>query len=183
MKKCVEILIEYLATKQNNLNTQFGLALQWCRLVQMNTASVSSSSAAAAAPLNRQQINSLFESILKHVIAAASTYAKLANQKEAKTAKFGEFFLNLYELFEACKIPLRQSSHFSIYLDMMITCYRLLYKNENPYAVLPAINDVDSYNDEFQRALDLGARKTSEKTKKKSQKASNKNTQPVQDEN
>lgn len=171
MKKCVEILIEYLAVK-SNLNSQFVLALQWRRLISSSTTTTT-----ATVPLNRQQIASLFESILKHVITAASTYLLLADRNAAKSKVFGDFFLNVYDLFKACENHLRQSQHFRAYSDIMITCYRLYNNDDNV-----AATDVNN-NDEFQKALELGAMKKSEKTKKNSNKPPNKDTQQVQVEN
>lgn len=166
------ILVELLATKpakpaKHALHLQFVLALQWCR------------TATSAAPLNRQQINRLFELILGHFIASASTYV----QFNRNAAKFDDVFQMLYELYKACEVQLGRSTYFPVYSNLMITCYRL-------YSSLNSDNDDGggggNNNDEFQKSLDFGAKKMNEKVQLQTDKNAkkpppNKDTKRMQD--
>lgn len=163
MEKCVKMLIEYLATKRN-LHSQFVLALQWYRLAQTATPS--------NVPLNRQQINRLFEMILKQFIVTATTYVQLNSRNAAKSKAFGYFFQNLYELYNTCAVELRRTTSFLAYSKLMITSYRL-YDSENSDGSSTATTTVAGHNDdddEFQKALDFGGKKMNEKVQLQSDK-------------
>lgn len=162
MEKCVRILIEYLATKRNP-HLQFVLALQWCRLAQT---AASTTSTPTSMPLNRQQIDRLFDEILKQFIATSSTYMQLNSRTAAKSKAFGEFFQSVYELYQACESHLRQSTIFSAYATLLITSYRLCSNDgfASGSSAMVLVNDKDKQNDSaFQNALDFGAKKLNEK--------------------
>lgn len=183
MGKCVEILIQYLATKRN-LHSQFVLALQWCRFAQPNAASTATN---VTVPLNRQQIDSLFDKILQHFIVAAGTHVQLSSRSASKSKAFGEFFLNIYELFNAGEMTLRQPAYFPNYSKIMIICYRLLNNTNNHHSNGAdgggngAGTNVDS--NELQLVLNYGAEKLKEKTQKPAKKPPNKDTPPAQGDN
>lgn len=193
MEKCVELLIEYLATKPNP-HLQFVLALKWCRLAQTAAAAPTvSATSKNVPPLNPQQINRLFEMILKRYIATASTYVRVISTKSKTIA---EFFQSLYELYRAGEMQLRQSTLFPSYSELMITSYHSYIKFESsdggstsstatvaPATTTATTNSSNQNNVEFQKALDFGAKKMNEKlqlqTDNKNAKKSttNKNTQ------
>lgn len=156
MEKCVRILIEYLSTNRNP-HLQLVLALQWSKLAEKNTAVIH---------VNQQQKDRLIETILEQFVRTASNYVNQSNPTTAKTKTFGEFFMNLYELYTTCEIHIK-TAHFSVYSQMMIACYRRCMGGHSNDSTPDELND-------FQMALDYCAKKLSEKTQAQSEKAAKK---------
>lgn len=179
MEKCVKLLIEYLA-KNRNPRLLFVLALKWCQLVQAPSAS-------SNVPLNRQQIDRLFDVILKQCIATASTFVQLHRRNAANSKVFGEFFQNVYELYQLCAVHLRKSSLITAYSALLITSYRVCSKanaNDNHWLALSASNSTCQNDDvELQMALDYGAKNKIMNNKNSKRTASNNDGPPPANDN
>lgn len=110
--------------------------------------------------------------ILEQFIVTATTYVQLNSRNAAKSKAFGDFFQNLYELYNTCAVELHRTTLFLAYSKLMITSYRL-YDSENSDGSSTATTTVAGYNDddnEFQKALDFGEKKMNEKVQLQSDK-------------
>lgn len=138
MEKCVRILIKYLANNsKSNWYLQFVLALQWNKLLQIDTMQ----------HLKLHQKQSLFTEILENFIGSASQYVKNYNRSTAKGKNFLDFYINIYELYTECETIIMLKFN-AIYSELMIECYRLCFDDNG-------LLDTDMEQNEFQLALNF----------------------------